>query len=224
MVAVFQRTGHRRYAVEVHRQVFPDLEMKPAPGYDQLIPHDLMHMVVEAQLGLNRGVFGQLAAGGDAGTFHPIFTHNETTREIARVRTHVKERGKKLLREGRDDCARSERATYICWQYWLSTSQSADLKAISRSMAQQAKEVRDVATAKELSALNQSKLAEICKHLDALSSQWSSLAVGQSIAVRWPDLAVATDPAVLMNAGSLINDALHDHLEAPTERKNDEPL
>lgn len=189
MVVVFRRTGERRYAVEARRPVFPNLEMNPAPGYDALIPHDLMHMVVEAQLGLSRGVFGQLAAGGDAGTFHPIFTQNETPREMARVRTHVKERGKKLLREGRDDCAQSERATYICWQYWL--AKSKDLKATSQSMVQQAKEVRGVAAPRELGALSQRKLAEICEHLDTLSSRWSNLKVGEGIAVRWPDLAVA---------------------------------
>ena len=194
MVVVFRRTGERRYAVEARRPEFPDLEMNPAPGYDALIPHDLMHMVVEAQLGLSRGVFGQLAAGGDAGTFHPVFTQKETTREIARVRTHVKERGKKLLREGRDDCAQSERATYICWQYWLARSRSKDLKTTSQSMAQQAKEVRDVATAREVGALSQRKLAEICEHLDTLSALWSNLKIGQGIAVRWPDLTVATDP------------------------------
>ena len=201
MVVVFRRTGQRRYAVEVRRPEFPDLEMNPAPGYDQLIPHDLMHMVVEAQLGISRGVFGQLASGGDAGTFHPVFTQNETSREMARVRTHVKERGKKLLREGRDDSAKSERATYMCWQYWLAKSKSADLKATSQSMAQQAKEVRDVAAEKELKALNERKLDEICRHLDALSSEWSNLKVGQSFAVRWPDLSVARDPT-LMKAAS----------------------
>ncbi|HKV32811.1 MAG TPA: hypothetical protein VJP89_00670 [Pyrinomonadaceae bacterium] len=194
LVVVFRRVHERGYAVEVRRYGFPDLEMNPAPGYDQLIPHDLMHMVVEAQLGISRAVFGQLALGGDAGTFHPVFRNNEKTREIARVRTHVKDRGKKLLREGRDDCAQSERATYICWQYWLAHAQSADRKATSQSMSQQAKEVRDVASARELGALNRSKLDEICKHLDELSSVWSQLEVGQSMAVRWPDLAVSTDP------------------------------
>lgn len=198
MVVVFRRVRERGYAVEAKRSDFPDLEMNPAPGYDQLIPHDLMHMVVEAQLGLSHAIFGQLAAGGDAGTFHPIFTEHETTREIARVRNRVKERGRKLLREGRDDCARSERATYICWQHWLSRSRSGDLKAVSQSMAPQAKQVRDVAREEELSALNDRKLVEICKHLDVLSSCWSSLKVGQSMAVRWPDLAVATDASSLL--------------------------
>ena len=198
MVVVFRRIRERGYAVEAKRSEFPDLEMNPAPGYDQLIPHDLMHMVVEAQLGLSHAIFGQLAAGGDAGTFHPIFTEHETTREIARVRNRVKERGRKLLREGRDDCARSERATYICWQHWLSRSTSGDRKAVSQSMAPQVKQVRDVAREGELSALNDRKLFEICKHLDALSSCWSSLKVGQSMAVRWPDLAVATDASSLL--------------------------
>lgn len=198
MVVVFRRVRERGYAVEARRLAFPDLEMNPAPGYDQRIPHDLMHMVVEAQLGLNHAVFGQLAAGGDAGTFHPVFTEHGTSREIARVRTRVKERGRKLLREGRDDCAQSERATYICWQHWLAKSRSNELKAVSRGMAEQAKQVRGVANAKELSQLNQNKLAEICEHLDALSSCWSNLKVGQSMAVRWPDLAIATDAASLL--------------------------
>jgi hypothetical protein len=193
MVVVFRRVGERRYAVEARRSGFPDLEMNPAPGYDQLIPHDLMHMVVEAQLGLSRAVFGQLASGGDAGTFHPVFRNNEKTREIARVRTHVKDRGRKLLREGRDDCAQSERATYICWQYWLAHGQSTERKATSASMTEQAKQVRNVASVTEAGALTQSKLNEICEHLDELSSLWSKLEVGQSIAVRWPDLAVITE-------------------------------
>ena len=200
MVVVFRRIHERGYAVEARRSAFPDLQMNPAPGYDQFIPHDMMHMVVEAQLGLSHAIFGQLAAGGTAGTFHPIFTEHEKSREITRVRTRVKERGRKMLREGRDDCAQSERATYICWQYWLSKSKSGDRKAASRSMAQQAKQVRGVATDKEITALNQNKLAEICKHLDTLSSCWSKLEVGQSMAVRWPDLAVSTDAAALLNA------------------------
>ena len=60
-------------------------------------------------------------------------------------------------------------------------------------MAQQARDVKDVAKNSKLGALNERKLAEICKHLDELSSYWSKLEVGQSMAVRWTDLAVATE-------------------------------
>ena len=61
-------------------------------------------------------------------------------------------------------------------------------------MAQQAKEVRDTAGDEELEALNERKLDEICEHLDQLSSHWSCLEVGQSIAVQWPDLAIVASP------------------------------
>lgn len=171
MVVVFRRTGEKRYAIDVRRPPFRRLEMDPAPGYDRLMPHDLMHLVVEAELGLEQGIFGQLSSGGDAGTFRPTFNARESSREIARLRRRVKARGAKLLQHGRDDCAQSERATFICWQRW------------------QGKEVRDVAVT-DLPELNQKKLNEICEHLDELSSYWSKLEVGQSMSVRWPDLAI----------------------------------
>jgi hypothetical protein len=192
MILVFRRTGHRRYAIEAQRPGLPDLVMNPAPGYDRLIPHDMMHLVVEAQLGITRGVFGQLAAGGNAGTFCLSPKRDESSREMIRAGNRVRVRGKKLLKEGRDDSLRSERATYICWYEWLTRSHSSDRKKISQAMAQQAREVRQTASTKELHALNESKLDEICKHLDHLSSHWSRLEVGQSVAIRWPDLEIIT--------------------------------
>lgn len=190
MVVVFRRSGERRYAVYVKRPPYSDLEMNPAPGYDPLVPHDLMHLIVEAELGLTHGIYGQLCSGGDAGTFHAAANKRETSREIARLRRRVKTRGAKLLRSGKDDCAQSERATYICWQAWLGRSGSASKKTTAAKMAQQAKEVRDVAADAELAALNAGKLDEICEHLDELSAYWSNLKVGQSMTVRWPDLAI----------------------------------
>ena len=67
----FERTAHRRYAVTVLRGQHGDLRLDPAPGYSDLIPHDLVHLVVEDEFGLRQGIFGQLAAGGNAGTFVP---------------------------------------------------------------------------------------------------------------------------------------------------------
>lgn len=190
MIVVFRRTGQRRYAIEAQRPGVPDVVMNPAPGYDQFLPHDLMHLVVEAQLGLTRGVFGQVAQGGDAGTFHLPLQQNKSDRETTRARTRLKARGAKLLKEGRDESARSERATYICWYEWLTRSQSSELRKRAHRMAQNAATVIGSATATELRALNKKKLDEICAHLDNLSTHWSSLKVGQSMAVRWPDLSI----------------------------------
>ena len=80
MLLVFRRTGDRRYTVVAKRAEMPDVEMDPAPGYSELIPHDLMHLVVEAKLGLARGIFGQLAAG--AGTFR--LRVDESSRNVNR--------------------------------------------------------------------------------------------------------------------------------------------
>jgi len=190
MILVFRRTGDRRYAVEAQRAGFPNLEMNPAPGYDARMPHDLMHLVVEAQLGLNHAIFGQLAAGGDAGSFHLGTTNGESSRQVARARKRVNTRGKKLMSRGRDECLESERATFICWQEWLSRSSSRAETKRSAAMVEQATSVRGAAGAHELRNLNQKKLDEICKHLDQLSARWSSLKVGESMAVRWPDLSV----------------------------------
>jgi hypothetical protein len=195
MNLIFRRTGNRRYSVEAQRPGFPNLEMNPAPGYDPLIPHDLMHLVVEAQLGLTHAIYGQLAAGGTAGTFRLIVKSDESSRKISRARHRVNARGKKMLSKAREECLQSERATYICWQAWLDRSASPERRKTAQTMADQAKQVRGVADATELQALNQRKLDEICKHLDQLGSHWSSLEIGQSMTVHWPDLAIVTEPA-----------------------------
>ena len=191
MNIVFQRTGQRRYAVIAQRSPLPDLEMNPAPGYDPLMPHDLVHLVVEAKLGLKRGIFGQLAAGGDAGTFHPIFHSGENARAASRLRHRVRAKGKSLLREGKDDAAQSERATYICWQFWRAKSVSPKERSAANAMTVQAKNLRALGPAKESHQLGFRKLSEICSHLDELSSYWSKLNIGESISVHWPNLSVS---------------------------------
>jgi len=162
--------------------------MDPAPGYDPLVPHDLLHLVVEARLGLTRGVFGQLAAGGDAGTFHLAEASNISTKEFARERKRLRERGEKLLREGRAESAQSERAAYICWQQWLARATSRAQQSVAAKMNLQPAEVRDLNLSREGDNLTESKIDEICASLDKLSSCWSKLQVGESMSVSWPDL------------------------------------
>lgn len=72
MEVEFRRTGERRYAVTIFRKSYAHIEMNPAPGYDPIMPHDLLHLAVESEIGLRCGIFGQIAAGGNAGTFHTI--------------------------------------------------------------------------------------------------------------------------------------------------------
>src|SRR3954470_21859195 len=94
------------------------LEMNPAPGFDVRLPHDLLHFVVERELGIRHGIFGQLAAGGTAGTFHPTASGMSVGREAARRRRTMTKRGAALMQQGRSDSAESERAAEVSLRLW----------------------------------------------------------------------------------------------------------
>jgi len=173
----FQRTGERRYAVRIHRKSLPPVEMNPAPGYDPVMPHDLLHLVVESELGLRHGIFGQIAEGGDAGTFRSVPTGDENPREAARRRRRAAKRGEKLLREGRQESAQSEHATYVCLYEWLARSADPKRRKLAAEMAPPAGG----------RALTEDVLARVCRRLDELSARWSHLDIGQSLTVMWPD-------------------------------------
>jgi hypothetical protein len=161
--------------------------MNPAPGYDPIMPHDLMHLVVESELGLSLGVFGQVASGGHAGTFHPVATEGAPRREAARLRRRASRRGEKLLREGRNQAAQSERVTYICWYEWLARSDDPERRKLAAQMVPQAKSIRGLQPAAEDRALTEDLLARVCSRLDDLSAQWASLDIGESFTVVWLD-------------------------------------
>jgi hypothetical protein len=181
----FRRTGERRYAVIAHRADQTMLEMNPAPGYGPLMPHDLLHYVVERELGLQSGIFGQLAKGGSAGTFRLVVGSNEGSRETARRRRHLEKRGARLLRDGRRDASESERAVYICWQEW-ETRRAARQQRIGPSERSKPRETRaDRATATG-DGLPEECLNRVCARLDDLSGKWARLGIGESIIVEWP--------------------------------------
>jgi hypothetical protein len=62
----------RRYDVHVSRDRATDLFIRSAPGYDDWLPHDVLHFFAEAEFGLDEGIFGHLAAGGNARMFIPV--------------------------------------------------------------------------------------------------------------------------------------------------------
>lgn len=182
----FRRTGERRYAVTILISGQSVLEMNPAPGYDPRMPHDLLHLVVESELGLRHGIFGQISAGGNAGTFHPVPSHHEGHREASRRRRGIAKRGEKLLREGRREAAVSEHATYICLSEWLArTAQPQRRKQPGRRSTRPVPPANDRPTAAE--ALTEDRLNRICDRLDKLSAEWMRLEIGGALTVIWPD-------------------------------------
>jgi hypothetical protein len=84
MKVTFRKTGERRYDVRVSRERYPDLWCGTI-GYDDWLPHDLLHFVAEAEYGLDGAIFGDLAAGGNARIFQS-FDQDLTTKLWRRQR------------------------------------------------------------------------------------------------------------------------------------------
>lgn len=186
MQVEFCRTGQRAYSVKIHRDHSPLLEMNPAPGFDMEMPHDLLHLIVESELGLRRGIFGQVAAGGSAGTFREQPPSTQPRRQSARNRRRVARRGEKLRIEGRDEAAQSERATYLCLYEWLGRSADIDRKRRAQEMTSAAAHIRATQPASESLALNEGALRRVLARLDQLSARWKVLEVSEALVVGWP--------------------------------------
>ena len=186
MDLIFKRVGQKRYAIEAIPDGMPVLEMNPAPGYDPYLPHDLLHATVEAVLDLKGAVFGQLASGGDAGTFHPKMVGSKS-RDASRLSRRLRKKGIQLSRAGEAESLLSERAAYVCWQEWLSRSADPALKSKSKTMVDSTRRMRALMSPGENEALDR-EMDRICTHLDQLSACWSQVKVGGSIHIHWPDL------------------------------------
>lgn len=181
----FYKTGERRYSVVIVQKDAPDLQMDPAPGFDALMPHDLLHFLVEQELGLRRGIFGQIALGGTAGTFHNKPSEKSNSRADSRLRRKTAKRGEKLLKTGLDDCAQSERATYICLYDWLFHSSEAKLQTRAKEMKDNADSILAQMPETERAMLTKEKLAGIRAKMNELSLRWSTLQVNQSMSLEW---------------------------------------
>lgn len=181
----FKKTGERRYGVFIERTGSPDLEMNPAPGFDSLMPHDLLHFLVEQELNLRNGIFGQIAAGGTGGTFHQTPSGQSHRRADSRLRKKTAERGEKLLKTGSDDCAKSERATYVCLYDWFSHSTDEKLRARAVEMRANYDGVFSQMSETERRIFTGEKLRRIRDRMDDLSATWSALKVNESIILEW---------------------------------------
>ena len=157
MNVTFTRTAERRYRVSVEGPGIAASYMEPAPGYDSRLPHDMAHFVVENELGIAGGVFGQLARGGHAGTFHPIG---------GRPRMRVVRRSERIATTNREDAMLSEKVVAIACRVWNNG-------------------VPRVIPAAGIDDVTADALTRVCRQFDVVSAQWSRLAVGESMTLTW---------------------------------------
>ena len=166
MKVTFRRTGERRYDVLADRDHAPAMIMHPAPGYDEFLPHDLLHFVAEAEWGIDDAVFGQLAAGGDAGTFWPR-EHD--------VANKWKHRGERLLKTGKG-MKQSEQLAAALQVTWNDRHGRRKLTAEWTARQRQLVAAID----------DRPKLEQVLELLDGLASQWHALDVGGALTLAWP--------------------------------------
>lgn len=159
MIVTFTRVDQHRYAGRVERTKGGVFVMDQGPGGGEDIPHDLAHLVVEAEFGIVNGIFGQVDAGG-AGMFHP--ERIETERKARR-------RGTRLAREHGADALRSERLVYLCMR------------------ARRGEPVDEVVSTREPD-VSPDEIDRAARRLEELARRWQALAVGESIALSWRTL------------------------------------
>ena len=174
MRVIFRRTGERRYAVIVAVPGATPQTMNPAPGFDPHIPHDLVHYVVEAELGLNAGVFGRAARGG--GTFYGTAT-TVRAREQARLRRKQSRRELALRRDhsNEEQLATSERLAALCDVAW-------------RRRQGQRPDLAFWQPAPHISAAEVALIERVSSRLDELGPVWNRLPVGGELEFIWPSL------------------------------------
>jgi hypothetical protein len=168
----FKRTGAHRYAVVVNVSGRAAQVMDPAPGYDDDIPHDLVHYVVEAELGLTRGVYGRAAKGG--GTFIAREADGLSARERTRQRRKQQKREHSLRavdEASAHEMETSERLAAVCDLAWR------------RKHGQQPDPLRK---APETSEYDARVIERVVGRLDALAPQWRALPVGGELVFTWP--------------------------------------
>ena len=184
MSVTFIRTGERRYAVRAVIDGDQTVQMGQAPGFDPLMPHDLQHFIVEKCLGIEGGIFGRLAAGGTAGAFHTT-VEGRSAREASRIRRKQAARDKGILPSQIDDYARSERATYVCWQDWLQHAANPEVRRRAVEMRQGAEATLTRMTRAERASFTAEKRARIRQEFQRLSDCWSSLEIGEDFTEPW---------------------------------------
>lgn len=179
MNVIFQRTGPRRYAVVVQVPGKADQSMDPAPGFDEEIPHDLVHYVVEAELKLSGAVFGRAASG--AGTFIPRGEGSADPRQRARERRKQARREEFLSSAPESDAQMraSERIAYHADIAWRRRQGQRPDPALWHSPAPLTKEDAE-------------RVERVVDRLDKLGPRWRALPVGGELVFVWPSLEPRT--------------------------------
>jgi len=165
MEVTFTKAAGRRYVMTVVRERGPRLAPRYGPGYDDHLPHDAVHFLVEAEARLSSGVFGQIAAGQN-NIFWPADprTQRRQARREAKRASSAAERA---------DTARSEELASVCQPLW-------ELRAgHRRALPLWFSRVTP-------GTLDSPLIDRILGRLEEFAAGWQALPAGGSITLSWP--------------------------------------
>ena len=159
MKVTFTKVDPRRYFVAIEREHGPALVPRFGPGYDDLMPHDVAHYIVEELFEIELGVWGQLAAGG-GGIFKPA-PEDDTLRS--------RRTAQRIAAIGRSDMARSEDLVVVSVAAW------------ERRIGRRKHQTRNVVT-----EVDPDRLEAAVQRLDEVANQWEAVQYGASLEFEWP--------------------------------------
>jgi len=165
MEVTFTKATGRRYLMTVVREHGPRLAPRYGPGYDDYLPHDAVHFLVEAEARLSAGVFGQIAAGQN-NIFWPAdprVQRRQARREAKRTSSAAE----------RADTARSEELASVCQPLW--ELQAGHRRALPLWFS-------SVVPGTLASPL----IDRILGRLEEFAARWQALPAGGSITLSWP--------------------------------------
>ncbi|MGI9119039.1 MAG: hypothetical protein ACR2G7_02735 [Acidimicrobiales bacterium] len=162
--ATFTKVDGGRYTMEVTGAKDPELGPRQGAGYDEFLPHDVVHFIVEDEAGLAGGVFGRVA-DGQSNLFPPAEA-GDGRRHRRRVARH------QLSKSDHKDMARSELLASVCPPLW-------ELRTGRRS--QEPEWFGSV----DPEVLDSPLIDRVLCRLDDFAERWSVLPVGGSITLDW---------------------------------------
>ena len=109
MKVTFKKIPEKGYSVTIEGRGIMSSTMSPAPGYHPRLPHDAAHFIVEQELKIRGGVFGQLASGGSFNRLHSV--DDKIIRKAKKRRAH-------LAHENKADALFAEHAIYAAQSRW----------------------------------------------------------------------------------------------------------
>ena len=159
MKVIFTKLDDKRYSIAIEREHGPALVRRFGPGYDDLMPHDLAHYLVEEFFEIELGVWGQLAAGG-GGIFKPAPEDDSLK---------YRRRSQRIGAIGRADMARSEQLVLITVVTWE--------RSIDRVKNQ---------TGPFPIGVDADTLQGAVRRMGEVARRWQALQHGGSLTFTWP--------------------------------------